>query len=295
MERMLAEHLISYFHYAEKPLNLIVDGAYEALAASIASVHGNVVIANLSSQSQGNVANVLCLRENAVVLLLAEPETYLRYRLPEYLDFSLGEPRICHMKSKSRVLIFPRDSLERMLSVPPREDADRKRRILTELHDDTTYRITTALGTDLCFKARKWLTLDFEICTAPVENSISGIIVVDGAVFYRRIKEKLIFEIKNGILQTVRPASEQGKAIAVEYLGMTADVMQDPVNKQLAEIGIGFCGGAQITDCFMEAETVAGTCHFCFGNNICYGGVNKSEFHGASVLVQDPVFTPVQM
>ena len=202
MERMLAEHLISYFHYAEKPLNLIVDGAYEALAASIASVHGNVVIANLSSQSQGNVANVLCLRENAVVLLLAEPETYLRYRLPEYLDFSLGEPRICHMKSKSRVLIFPRDSLERMLSVPPREDADRKRRILTELHDDTTYRITTALGTDLCFKARKWLTLDFEICTAPVENSISGIIVVDGAVFYRRIKEKLIFEIKNGILQT---------------------------------------------------------------------------------------------
>ena len=65
----------------------------------------------------------------------------------------------------------------------------------------------------------------------------------------------------------------------------------DPANTQLAEIGIGFCGGAQITDCFMEAEAAAGTCHFCFGNNVCYSGENQSGFHGASVLIRSPVFT----
>jgi hypothetical protein len=40
----------------------------------------------------------------------------------------------------------------------------------------------------------------------------------------------------------------------------------------------------------MESEMVFGTCHFCFGNNDCYGGKNKSDFHGASVLIKEPHF-----
>lgn len=64
-------------------------------------------------------------------------------------------------------------------------------------------------------------------------------------------------------------------------------------NRQLAEIGIGFCNDAFISDSFMETETVVNTCLFCFGNNICYGGSNESEFHGAPVLIRNPVFEQV--
>ena len=74
---------------------------------------------------------------------------------------------------------------------------------------------------------------------------------------------------------------------------MTARDMQNPVNMQLAEIGIGFCNGAMISDCFMEAETIVNTCHFCFGNNICHGGKNESEFHGASILIRNPIFEQI--
>lgn len=52
-------------------------------------------------------------------------------------------------------------------------------------------------------------------------------------------------------------------------------------------IGIVFFSAATISDCFMEAEAAINTCHFRFGNNVCYGGKNASEFHGNSVLIRN--------
>lgn len=290
MNGLAAEHIIRRFHYEEERLYLIADSAYEALAEEIGRRHGNTELRRLSARTPEDVKALFRLPKGAAALLLAEPETYLRYRLPAYLDFSRGEPRI--RDTASRVLIFPRDSAERMFSASPEEDACGRERLLAEMRDDVWYRITTARGTALRFRARKWLTLDFEICTAPAEESLNGVIVVDGAVFYQKVGEPFELEIRNGKLYAVRPPGDGGEE-AAGYTAMTADVMKNPANTQLAEIGIGFCGGARITDCFMEAETAAHTCHFCFGNNVCYGGENESDFHGASVLIRDPVFTVI--
>ena len=100
-----------------------------------------------------------------------------------------------------------------------------------------------------------------------------------------------MIEIDHGNVVNIEAYDERSEALAKEYKAMISRTIEDPVNLQLAEIGIGFCHGAEISDCFMEAETVAGTCHFCFGNNICYGGNNASEFHGNSVLIKNPQFT----
>ena len=221
-------------------------------------------------------------------LLLAEPESCIKRRLYEKLDFSGGEPRIPGVDS--RALIFPADSLCRIFS-DVKGIAAQKAKFLSAMKSGEKYRIATGEWTDLTFEARKWIPLDFEICTAPVENSINGKIVADGAVFFKKIGEKLTFIIKNGRIDSVSAESPAGEGLLAEYRNMTAADMKNPANTQLAEIGIGFCPGAEITDCFMEAEAALKTCHFCFGNNIYYGGENESDFHGASVLIKNPVFT----
>jgi hypothetical protein len=33
-----------------------------------------------------------------------------------------------------------------------------------------------------------------------------------------------------------------------------------------------------------------GTCHFCFGDNVRYGGANPSVWHGGTVVIHAPVF-----
>ena len=38
------------------------------------------------------------------------------------------------------------------------------------------YKITTEQGTNLIFESRSWIPLDFEVCTAPQEKSVNGII-----------------------------------------------------------------------------------------------------------------------
>ena len=59
-------------------------------------------------------------------------------------------------------------------------------------------------------------------------------------------------------------------------------------NWQLAEVGFGGNSLATISGCIMEDEAVRGTCHFCFGDNVRYGGVNHSSWHGGTVVVRQP-------
>lgn len=287
-----AANILKRFRYEDEKLCLLADEAFTELAQSMKKLHAQTEIRRLSSETAGAVENLLRIPSGTAALLLAEPETYLKMRLFEHLDFSEGEPRI--PDAGSRVWIFPRESLLRILAVPVERDLKARDAILAGMEEDRDYRITTSRGTDLVFHARKWIPLDFEVCTAPVESSISGVIVADGALFFRSINSTVTLEIKDGKIASVSASDPEGERLAEEYRNMTAREMRDPVNTQLAEIGIGFCGGAAISDCFMEAETVLNTCHFCFGNNVCYGGKNESDFHGASVLIRDPVFTRIR-
>lgn len=288
MVQSAAWNLCRRFGYDSGALCLLVDKAYGKLAQSIQARLADVEVRCFEQWDSAHLAKIFSAPVSSKVLLLAEPAAYLQYELYRYLDFSGGEPVI--PGADSRVLIFPVESQYRMFGIAPEEDLAVRGRIAAEMQSGGKYRITTALGTDLAFEARQWIPLDFEICTAPVESSVNGRIVVDGALFFRKLEEPLIFRIHNGKLSGIEAVSPAGEALVREYRSMTERDMQDPLNRQLAEIGIGFCGGAQISDCFMEAEAAVNTCHFCFGSNLCYGGSNASEFHGASVLIQEPHF-----
>ncbi len=291
MYNTIALNIIKYFNYNDGALLLLVDKAYEELAQAIKKYHEKTEIICFESYVPEDVGEFFKLSSSTVVLLLAEPISYVKYRLFEHLDFSNGEPEIPDRVSK--VLVFPKESLCRIFSESADNIAIEQEKMISEMKDNQKYRITSSSGTDLTFESRKWIPLDFEVCTAPIEESINGIIVVDGALFFKKIDEKIAFVIKNGKIQSIKANSPKGDLLVAEYKKMTERDMKNSVNMQLAEIGIGFCNNAIISDCFMEAEVVSKTCHFCFGNNICYGGKNESEFHGASVLVRNPIFTPI--
>lgn len=121
--------------------------------------------------------------------------------------------------------------------------------------------------------------------------------MVDGAVFFRKNdfekQEKIVLEIEEGKVTRITAYDNKSDELLQEYLKMTSESMADARNIQLAEIAIGFFSAATISDCFMEAEAAINTCHFCFGNNVCYGGKNASEFHGNSVLIRNPKFVEI--
>lgn len=291
MHTAIALNLIKYFNYNSESLCLLVDQAYNEIAQTIKKYHGKVKIICFESYKPEDIKEIFLCLSSSPVLLLAEPISYIKYRLFDYLDFSNGEPEIPNTASK--VLIFPKESLCRIFSESADHIAIEKRKKISEMKDNQKYRITSSSGTDLFFESRRWIPLDFEICTAPIEESIHGTIVVDGALFFQKIEEKIVFVIKKGKIQSIEAESPKGDLLVAEYWKMTERDMKNSENMQLAEIGIGFCNTAIISDCFMEAEAVTKTCHFCFGNNKCYGGENKSEFHGASVLIKNPIFTCV--
>lgn len=281
--KTVAENLVRRFGYTDGDLSILTDDAFLPLAEAVREARGNAEVFGLE-----NAAEVFRAVKGQRVLLLAEPQSYLRHRLFELLSFDDGEPRV--PGANSRVMIFPLDALCSILRVQPEADFSERDRLLQTLRPHTRYRITSPAGTDLSFEAREWLPLDLEICTAPVEASVNGRIVADGALFFKKLCEPLTFVIENGKLTDITAETDAGRMTMDEYRRMSENYMKDYVNRQLAEIGIGFCHGAEISDCFMEAEAAKNTCHFCFGNNICYGGENKSDFHGASILIRDPEF-----
>lgn len=288
MYNAVASNILKRFEYEKEKLYLLVDNAYVEIAGSIREQHTNTEVLFISSYTPENIKEIFDLPPSAVVLLLAEPDTYIKYKLFEYLHFNEGEPKIAN--TISRVLIFPKDAICRIFSTELDKDLFARDDIIAKMKNEQKYRITTTQGTDLVFESRYWIPLDFEVCTAPIEKSVNGVIVVDGALFFKKIEDKIIFQIENGKIRSITASSAEGEQLVAEYKNMTAKDMQNPVNMQLAEIGLGFCNGAMISDCFMEAETVVNTCHFCFGNNVCYGGKNESEFHAASILIKNPIF-----
>lgn len=142
----------------------------------------------------------------------------------------------------------------------------------------------------LYFTSRNWIDDGNEILTAPLGESINGVIAVDGSLFFQSTNTIIDFYIKNGNLAKIQARDSKDHNLVELYEQMTNHDFKSEINKQLAEIGIGCNTNVIISDCFMESEMMFGTCHFCFGNNHCYGGNNESDFHGASVLIKSPHF-----
>ena len=114
MNNTVALNIIKYFNYKDNNLCLLVDEAYTEIAQSIMQHHEKTEIIILQSNEPKDVRKVFDSLPSVEVLLLAEPTSYIKYRLFEYLDFSNGEPEI--QNTTSKVLIYPKESLCRIFS-----------------------------------------------------------------------------------------------------------------------------------------------------------------------------------
>lgn len=229
---------------------------------------------------------LLCMQ----TLVLVGTAAFSGLHLYKWLDFTHGTPIISSLNSKSFINVMPVDSTYRVYGSDIHKDTLAKKSLLNTLKPNTNYKISSDNGTELYFTSRSWLEYENEILTAPIENSINGTIVVDAALFFQKVESPITFEIVNGKIHSIYSDDSESFKLIDMYKKMTEEPFKNDINKQLAEIGIGCNTGVEISNCFMESEMLYGTCHFCFGNNECYGGDNPSDFHGASVLIKNPRF-----
>lgn len=229
------------------------------------------------------------LLEGLETIVLIEPKSFSDFRVNKWLDFSFGMPKVSGLH-QSYVSVLPITSTTRVYGSQFSRDAAAKAELLSSLKPNSEHIIVTDSGTRLLFTSRHWISQGNEVLTAPIENSVNGIIAVDGALFFQKIDTVIDFFIKAGELVEIKAKNRQYDDLVEQYRQMTERDFTSRKNRQLAEIGVGFNTGAIISDCFMESEMVYGTCHFCFGNNSCYGGSNISDFHGGSILIKAPRF-----
>ena len=91
MYHSVASNMIKYFRYESSRLYVLADEAYTELAQAIKAFHGNTEVRVLQSSEPGHVKEVLDVPHSAIVLLLAEPATYVSYKLDENPNKANGE------------------------------------------------------------------------------------------------------------------------------------------------------------------------------------------------------------
>lgn len=289
-----ADNILKDYLSCDKEVCILCDLPHEALGEHLKGAAKKVHL-EVVENKQTIMKIVDKCREKKVFLgIFFEPESFGMFQLYEFLDFSDGQPFVKGLRGESYISILPKESSIRIYGADSVRCRENKEKIFCKMKDNREYRVTTENGTNLYFKSRKWIDDGNEVLTAPVENSINGVIAVDASLFYKKIECILDFYISDGRLVDIKARDEEGENEIKEYYRMTHEAFKEIQNKQLAEVGIGINSGAIISGCFMESEMMFGTCHFCFGNNHCYGGENISDFHGASVLIRNPSFRQVQ-
>lgn len=286
-ERIISDHLIN-----TKNGLIICDSSHAELANTIRNVllgaPADIECCIVKDRGALDKAFNRCLRRELKTLVLVEPTSFVGFEVFNWLDLDSGMPKIRGLHAHSYVSILPIDSTLRVYGSEPSQDQRAKKDLLSSLKPNSDYVILTDSGTELYFTSRHWIDQGNEVLTAPVEQSVKGIIAVDGAVFFQKVDTVIDCHIEAGEIIKIEARDEKGNELVGLYKDMTKRDFANRINRQLAEVGLGCNTGAAIGDCFMESEMAYGTAHFCFGNNVCYGGQNKSSFHGGSVLIKAP-------
>jgi len=181
--------------------------------------------------------------------------------------------------------VLPLDSLLRIYSSDPEDDERYLTNLKSRLQGGAPARVTAQGGTDLTFIPQQWSLRGRELLTSPVEATVDGKIVADASVYLGSVRRPITLTVERGRLTDIA-CPDLGDPVFRAYREEMVDRFHlSPANRQLAEVGFGGNGGARLSGCIMEDESVRGTCHFCFGDNTRYGGTNRSAWHGGTVVV----------
>ena len=181
---------------------------------------------------------------------------------------------------------IPEDSFVRVYSADPVEVESYREVLLRELGVGGAMRVTTCLGTDVALQARGWIVSDGEVFTAAVESSANGVVLIDSSLYWGQPESPIEVTLENGRIKEIECLGAESK----QYQAFLADSKKDKGASVLVELGIGVNPNADPRGHVMEAEQARGTCHFGFGNNIQFGGHNRSCIHYDGVVSKPTIY-----
>ena len=167
-------------------------------------------------------------------------------------------------------------------------------------------RVTSPGGTDIRFSiGAKWRTDDNGICNRPgqvmnlpsgrvfvfpKEDTMNGIIVIDGSWEGNLIQEPIIMEVENGIVTNISESeiSEKINSIFAE-VSKPLNKSKAALVKTVAEFGFGMNSRAKVVGNLLEDQVVRGAAHFVLGDNSAYGGKNNIGLQMRGVILKPTI------
>jgi len=123
-----------------------------------------------------------------------------------------------------------------------------------------------------------------EAFIAPVEESVSGTIVVDGSTSFGLVDEQIVIHVKDGLAMSI-----EGGSSAARVLREVTDA-GSPLARTLAEIAFGLNPSAHVVGNIIEDEGAYGTGHFALGRNVSFGGRSEAPIHVDMVYLKPSVW-----
>ncbi|MEM7819516.1 MAG: aminopeptidase [Candidatus Aenigmatarchaeota archaeon] len=168
------------------------------------------------------------------------------------------------------------------------------KRIGNLLNKTDNITIKTEIGTDLTlYRGKRRAKIDDgifdkkgslhnipsgECCIAPIEDSASGIAIIDACmVGIEKIKYPIYITIKDGKITKIEGHYEAKKLNEIL-------LKSDENSKTLCEFSLGLNEKARLIGNVLNDEKALGTCHIAFGDNINIGGKNRSNVHLDGVI-----------
>ena len=146
----------------------------------------------------------------------------------------------------------------------------------------------------VCHKNGGFINLpDGEMCVAPVEDSMNGVLAFDLSMSPDHKTKWGIAGLLNG--EIVKVEVKDGRITSFGN-GRKAKVMRDLIFNSdknancIAEFAIGTNKKAKITGFILEDEKSLGTIHFAFGSNVSLGGINQSNLHLDAIMGLPDIF-----
>jgi len=116
---------------------------------------------------------------------------------------------------------------------------------------------------------------------APVEGTASGIMVLEYAPT-RKLVSPLTLVVEHGDVVEIRGDEPYRDVLERKFT-------ESPLNRNIAELGIGTNDRASRPDNILEAEKILGTIHIALGDNAGFGGRISTPFHEDYVFYKPTV------
>lgn len=205
---------------------------------------------------------------------------------------------------------MPAEAWYRAFSMPYREHVAFHDRLMVTLKGSKHFEVTAPGGTAVSFEARPFVAQSFgarsegrfmlgipgEVTTAPVEDSVEGVIAYDPSVYLGMTSETIALKVRGGRVDAVARSGrpEGSKASPDPVVDMFVAELQQraaewPDALRVGEFGLGTSASARYSGCIMEDEIVMGSCHFDLGANVQFGGTLRGPFHGGGMVSRPTV------